>query len=43
VKLTRATIGRGTAIQDALLSGTEITSHFTSPPFQYQELDKPGS
>jgi NitT/TauT family transport system substrate-binding protein len=26
----------------ALLSGTEITSHFTSPPFQYQELDKPG-
>lgn len=28
--------------QTALLSGTsEITAHFTSPPFQYQELDKP--
>ncbi len=26
----------------ALLSGQEITGHFTSPPFQYQELDKPG-
>ncbi len=26
----------------ALLSGQEITSHFTSPPFQYQELEKPG-
>ncbi|MBS0305824.1 MAG: ABC transporter substrate-binding protein [Proteobacteria bacterium] len=27
----------------ALLSGaSEITGHFTSPPFQYQELEKPG-
>jgi NitT/TauT family transport system substrate-binding protein len=27
----------------ALLSGTsEVDSHFTSPPFQYQELEKPG-
>ena len=27
----------------ALLSGaSEITSHFTSPPFQYQQLEKPG-
>ncbi len=26
----------------AMLSGQEITSHFTSPPFQYQELDRPG-
>ena len=29
--------------QTALLSGqSEITAHFTSPPFQYQELKKPG-
>jgi NitT/TauT family transport system substrate-binding protein len=29
--------------QVALLSGaSEITGHFTSPPFQYQELAKPG-
>lgn len=29
--------------QAALLSGgTEITSHFSSPPFQYQQLAKPG-
>lgn len=26
----------------AMLSGQEINSHFTSPPFQYQELKKPG-
>jgi NitT/TauT family transport system substrate-binding protein len=26
----------------ALTSGTEITGHFTSPPFQYQELQEPG-
>lgn len=26
----------------ALTSGTEITAHFTSPPFQYQELQEPG-
>ncbi len=25
----------------ALLSGTEITTHFTSPPFSYQELENP--
>jgi len=25
----------------ALLSGTEITAHFTSPPFMYQELENP--
>ena len=29
--------------QTALLSGqSEITAHFGSPPFQYQQLDKPG-
>lgn len=29
--------------QMALLSGTsEITGHFSSPPFQYQQLEKPG-
>ena len=29
--------------QAALLSGkSEITAHFSSPPFQYQQLDKPG-
>jgi NitT/TauT family transport system substrate-binding protein len=29
--------------QAALLSGnSEVDAHFTSPPFQYQELDKPG-
>jgi NitT/TauT family transport system substrate-binding protein len=29
--------------QTALLSGrSEITAHFSSPPFQYQQLDKPG-
>jgi NitT/TauT family transport system substrate-binding protein len=29
--------------QVALLSGaSEITAHFTSPPFQYQQLEKPG-
>jgi NitT/TauT family transport system substrate-binding protein len=29
--------------QTALLSGqSEITSHFSSPPFQYQQLQKPG-
>jgi NitT/TauT family transport system substrate-binding protein len=29
--------------QTALLSGqSEITAHFTAPPFQYQELKKPG-
>jgi NitT/TauT family transport system substrate-binding protein len=26
----------------AMLSGSEINSHFTSPPFQYVELQKPG-
>lgn len=26
----------------ALLSGNEIDSHFTAPPFQYQELERPG-
>lgn len=26
----------------ALTSGTEITGHLTSPPFQYQELEDPG-
>jgi NitT/TauT family transport system substrate-binding protein len=26
----------------AMLSGSEINSHFTSPPFQYVELAKPG-
>ncbi len=27
----------------AMLSGkSEVTSHFTAPPFQYQELEKPG-
>jgi len=26
----------------ALLSGNEVTAHFTSPPFQYQELEHPG-
>jgi len=26
----------------ALLSGGEVTAHFTSPPFQYQELKTPG-
>lgn len=26
----------------AMMSGGEITSHFTSPPFQYQELRTPG-
>ena len=26
----------------ALVSGNEITAHFTAPPFQYQELDHPG-
>jgi NitT/TauT family transport system substrate-binding protein len=26
----------------AMLSGKEVNSHFTSPPFQYQELEKPG-
>jgi len=29
--------------QTALLSGAgEITAHFSSPPFQYQQLEKPG-
>jgi NitT/TauT family transport system substrate-binding protein len=29
--------------QTALLSGqSEVTAHFTSPPFQYQQLKKPG-
>ena len=29
--------------QAALLSGSsEITAHFTTPPFQYQQLEKPG-
>ncbi len=29
--------------QTALLSGTsEVTAHFSSPPFQYQQLEKPG-
>jgi NitT/TauT family transport system substrate-binding protein len=29
--------------QVALLSGaSEITAHFSSPPFQYQQLEKPG-
>jgi NitT/TauT family transport system substrate-binding protein len=29
--------------QAALISGnSEVDAHFTSPPFQYQELDKPG-
>lgn len=29
--------------QAALLSGTsEVTAHFSSPPFQYQQLEKPG-
>ena len=29
--------------QTALLSGkSEITAHFSSPPFQYQQLDRPG-
>lgn len=29
--------------QIALLSGaSEVTAHFTSPPFQYEELEKPG-
>jgi NitT/TauT family transport system substrate-binding protein len=26
----------------ALLSGNEVTAHFTSPPFQYQELEHAG-
>jgi NitT/TauT family transport system substrate-binding protein len=26
----------------AMLSGREVNSHFTSPPFQYQELREPG-
>ena len=26
----------------ALMSGSEITGHFTAPPFQYQELEKAG-
>jgi NitT/TauT family transport system substrate-binding protein len=26
----------------AFLSGTEITAYFSSPPFQYQALEKPG-
>jgi len=26
----------------AFLSGTEVNSHFTAPPFQYQELARPG-
>jgi NitT/TauT family transport system substrate-binding protein len=26
----------------AFLSGKEITAHFTSPPFMYQELERPG-
>ncbi|TRZ67208.1 MAG: ABC transporter substrate-binding protein [Rhodocyclaceae bacterium] len=26
----------------AMLSGQEVNSHFTSPPFQYQELENPG-
>ena len=26
----------------AMLSGSEVDSHFTSPPFQYQELAEPG-
>ena len=26
----------------AMLSGQEVNSHFTSPPFQYQELETPG-
>jgi NitT/TauT family transport system substrate-binding protein len=26
----------------AMLSGNEIDSHFTAPPFQYQELERPG-
>ena len=26
----------------ALLSGGEVTAHFTAPPFQYQELEHPG-
>lgn len=26
----------------AMLSGGEIASHFAAPPFQYQELEKPG-
>lgn len=26
----------------ALVSGNEVTAHFTAPPFQYQELDHPG-
>ena len=26
----------------AFLSGSEVNSHFTSPPFQYQELARPG-
>jgi NitT/TauT family transport system substrate-binding protein len=29
--------------QAALLSGTgEVSAHFSSPPFQYQQLEKPG-
>ena len=32
-----------TDAQTALLSGqSEVTAHFSSPPFQYQQLQKPG-
>jgi NitT/TauT family transport system substrate-binding protein len=43
-KLDRLTVSMSHPdAETALLSGrSEVTGHFTSPPFQYQELEKPG-
>jgi len=43
-KLDRLTVSMSHPdAQAALLSGTsEVNSHFSSPPFQYQQLEKPG-
>ena len=42
-RLDRLTVNMAHPIgMQAMLSGTEINSHFTSPPYQYQELETPG-
>ncbi len=35
-------IGHPTGMQLMLQDGSDVSSHFASPPFQYQELERPG-
>ena len=36
------TLSHPDALVALLSGGSEITAHFTTPPYQYQELEKPG-